>query len=51
VATIDHIDQLVYQCDECLVPGEVLGVKMDVALTFTVDAAGTIVVASGPLPE
>ena len=30
----------VYQCDECLVPGEVLGVKMELALTFCVDEKG-----------
>ena len=30
----------VYQCDSCVVPGEVLGVKMDLAVTFCTDEAG-----------
>lgn len=30
----------VYQCDECLVTREALGMKAEVALTFCVDTAG-----------
>lgn len=38
----------VYQCDECLTPGEVMGVKMEVALTFCIDANGRVFNPASP---
>jgi hypothetical protein len=32
----------VYQCDECTTAGEVLGVKMETALTFCIDKNGRV---------
>jgi hypothetical protein len=40
VSVEDGPEQLVYQCDECLVTGEVLGVQMETALTFCIDERG-----------
>jgi hypothetical protein len=38
----------VYQCDECLVPGEALGVQMELALTFYIDELGRPVNPTAP---
>ena len=41
VVSVDGGPELpVYQCDECLVMGEVLGVRMETALTFCIDERG-----------
>jgi hypothetical protein len=41
VVSVDEGPQMpVYQCDECIAPGEVMGATMDLALTFCVDAEG-----------
>jgi hypothetical protein len=40
VSVEDGPEQPVYQCDECLVMGEVLGVQMETALTFCIDERG-----------
>ena len=49
VVAIDGGPELpVYQCDECLVPGEVLGVKMEMALTFYVDERGRAINPAAP---
>lgn len=38
----------VYQCDECLVTGEALGVSMELALTFYVDEQGRPINPNAP---
>ena len=42
IAVDEGPEQPVYQCDECLTPSEVLGVKMDMALTFCIDEKGRV---------
>ncbi len=41
----------VYQCDECLVMGDALGVKMELALTFCVAENGRVFNPSAPDDE
>lgn len=38
----------VYQCDECLMTMEALGVRAEVALTFAIDQAGRMVDPAAP---
>jgi len=40
VALDDGPELPVYQCDECLVMGDGLGLKMETALTFCIDEHG-----------
>jgi hypothetical protein len=40
VSVDDGPESPVYQCDECLVTRDVLGVRMETALTFCVDDSG-----------